>query len=1182
MDMDLNLGSSSHQEKQNQADEILWKDIDAMLCSQDAVHCTIPDAGANPNQDTHYSVQAQLENHAARAYDTPVKLSDSAIDELLNEDGFAVSTEVTNVLGRPPNPNNCSFSSSLPSTSVRPRADEISCSYDFHGGYSNGQNPLTQTSLTGSNTQTVQNLFKDASSGAKPINLIQMGKDTLNNTLDSAAAHVCLTWLMTYPDMPKEDHFKALGFLTNYPASTIESWFGAKLRSNSPSTQDSGYLTGTGTSHLPFTHDSLSPLSQEQSHSVDFQNSRIYSLDEQPPPNIDGLMRILTPPNRSGPLLSHGKDVISNEIVVASLEEPLEPKISCNTRKAALVRAERRVQSHLKKGCVPTTNKGLLRRDPKKPFQCTFKCGKSFARKDDLRRHEEAKYPQRGWVCPVEEVASFSGQCQHGHCSHVNPPHDHSERTDERQRHVARGDEIRCGRYHYRREHFQQHFTRVHPHLRWQDYEKEARFEVRSKLPKYCGFCVRRFASWTWRGRLDHMCDHFKRDGCDMSRWISSTKRIRRETERFRHDHPDNDEGDDDSDDDDSNDSNDNYNNGNQEPDNNSGDNEESSDRRGHDEAVSLGGLPEPGTHGCIDMTSDMSKKILQEIIHQVLKLWKNLRLRCSTGRSLNNDADSLPNPNPFEIEMSSLHSRLQSLWDLSEGDCLIQQFEGIAWQITQMLTNIIQLLAPLLTQLSQLQAMLPRKSPLRYSLKRNLTNFRFLGAALRSHKIVPHDSILGDDGQNTDIEGDTERLQLPSVNPDTLSSLRLLGRGRFGVVDAVKDNTSGSVYARKTWTKPEHDRDHFTNELRALLKLRHPHIVRMVGLYTHGPSRSMLFSDVADMNLSELMEASPPMSQQTSIMWDQFGCLSDALHHIHYGHSRGWSTQINFGASGWHGDLKPQNILVFLSACSKDRLTLKLADFGSSRFQSTGPTPVEKRESRQKSTARCGTRAYRPPETSEQRETSDRMSRAADIFSLGCVFLEYTTWMLTGSISEFRTHQKVHFEGDKSYCENLTKTYEWLDNLCGQASSSEVSKINIIRAMLSRKPFKRPNARQLCEALSFGDCCTLGRQISEGENYSSCLYSLLEILRRKNAHTFRESRHKLRLEKIKQRVADRIIRRRNVCQKSEAQSYEGLTVPSDVNAEDGLESDERYSAPHSEAQAQSENYTVQTGDFYS
>ncbi|KAI1642503.1 kinase-like protein [Daldinia loculata] len=106
-------------------------------------------------------------------------------------------------------------------------------------------------------------------------------------------------------------------------------------------------------------------------------------------------------------------------------------------------------------------------------------------------------------------------------------------------------------------------------------------------------------------------------------------------------------------------------------------------------------------------------------------------------------------------------------------------------------------------------------------------------------------------------------------------------------------------------------------------------------------------------------------------------------------------------GLYGRHGDIKPDNFLWFSSPSSSRSLgQLTLSDFGLGRLH----TQVSRSNQDPKNIAR--TETYKAPEF----DLSDgKISRASDIFSLGCVFLEYVTWFLLGNDSvtkEFPTYR--------------------------------------------------------------------------------------------------------------------------------------------------------------------------------
>ncbi|EFX04244.1 protein kinase domain containing protein [Grosmannia clavigera kw1407] len=99
------------------------------------------------------------------------------------------------------------------------------------------------------------------------------------------------------------------------------------------------------------------------------------------------------------------------------------------------------------------------------------------------------------------------------------------------------------------------------------------------------------------------------------------------------------------------------------------------------------------------------------------------------------------------------------------------------------------------------------------------------------------------------------------------------------------------------------------------------------------------------------------------------------------------------------HGDLKPGNILCFTQGVSSGNRsplpTLKIADFGISRIH-TAQTMMRD----QKTTTMFLTPAYQGPEV-EFEEINDEKphprSRKYDIWSLGCIYLEFMIWFLYG-----------------------------------------------------------------------------------------------------------------------------------------------------------------------------------------
>jgi len=117
---------------------------------------------------------------------------------------------------------------------------------------------------------------------------------------------------------------------------------------------------------------------------------------------------------------------------------------------------------------------------------------------------------------------------------------------------------------------------------------------------------------------------------------------------------------------------------------------------------------------------------------------------------------------------------------------------------------------------------------------------------------------------------------------------------------------------------------------------------------------------------------------------------LADGLRKIH-GTDTGQNVDRVYGR---HGDLKPENILWFKSPSpgvndsDAELGVLQISDFGLARFHRTASS------TKTNARAVAFSPTYRPPEC----DVGDRLvSQSYDIWSLGCLILEFTTWYLMG-----------------------------------------------------------------------------------------------------------------------------------------------------------------------------------------
>jgi serine/threonine protein kinase len=291
----------------------------------------------------------------------------------------------------------------------------------------------------------------------------------------------------------------------------------------------------------------------------------------------------------------------------------------------------------------------------------------------------------------------------------------------------------------------------------------------------------------------------------------------------------------------------------------------------------------------------------------------------------------------------------------------------------------------------------------------------------------------------------------LDTLETPPYARMKVLGCGPYSVVDEVRNLATGAVFARKTITFPKsREPSLFMTEVKIMKKLDHPHIVRFVDTYTLDKSVSILMSPVADFDLGDLMNKYPTaelIPVDTIIQW--FGCLVSSVKYLH-------------GKSIKHQDIKPSNILI------KGQMIF-LADFGIAKiFMDSDSTT---------STSGDMTMKYCSPETALR----GLRGRKADVFSLGCVFLEMFNLLIPQGRAKFEHFQERHSIGGGTYHENLRMVELWIGVLrqepAFEGDSILWQLLDTCQAMLGESREDRPSAADLYATLPAGKCCLLAEK---------------------------------------------------------------------------------------------------------
>ncbi|TLD27148.1 hypothetical protein PspLS_04352, partial [Pyricularia sp. CBS 133598] len=240
-------------------------------------------------------------------------------------------------------------------------------------------------------------------------------------------------------------------------------------------------------------------------------------------------------------------------------------------------------------------------------------------------------------------------------------------------------------------------------------------------------------------------------------------------------------------------------------------------------------------------------------------------------------------------------------------------------------------------------------------------------------------------------------KIEVDSLDIDDLDS-----------IIAVDPSPDARLFAIKSLRKKNATAE-FSKELEMLKRfggIQHPHLVTLLATFTY-QSRYHFIFPCADLDLDDYWNRKPPEqlgspNYPAFIRWvsTQLRGLAEAVYVIHEPTGRRRELLKVPGADGKmygrHGDLKPQNILWFhgdteWAAAGQDpaRGILVITDLGASAVHS------EVSRSNVPNQGLPQTPTYRPPECDME---DGKITRAFDVWTLGCVFLEMASWLLEGT----------------------------------------------------------------------------------------------------------------------------------------------------------------------------------------
>lgn len=255
-----------------------------------------------------------------------------------------------------------------------------------------------------------------------------------------------------------------------------------------------------------------------------------------------------------------------------------------------------------------------------------------------------------------------------------------------------------------------------------------------------------------------------------------------------------------------------------------------------------------------------------------------------------------------------------------------------------------------------------------------------------------------------------------PDGTKDSFKVIKVLGKGSYGTVYKVNRQTDDLFYAMKETnlaTMSQDERTDAVNEVRLLVSINHPNVIRYHQAFTNGTKLCVIMEYAPYGDLKNLIDKALKCKSYfpEELVWKIFLQMCYGLSDLH-------NNKIV------HRDIKPAN--VFLGANE----VLKIGDLGIAKVLKTVDF----------ARTQIGTPAYMAPEVWQGRP----YTYSSDLWSLGCVLYELMTLKVPINGTSIQDLKRKVISG--KYTPVSSGRY-----------SAEL--INICHSLLSLDPNRRPNS---------------------------------------------------------------------------------------------------------------------------
>ncbi|KAL4561078.1 hypothetical protein LXL04_033240 [Taraxacum kok-saghyz] len=269
-------------------------------------------------------------------------------------------------------------------------------------------------------------------------------------------------------------------------------------------------------------------------------------------------------------------------------------------------------------------------------------------------------------------------------------------------------------------------------------------------------------------------------------------------------------------------------------------------------------------------------------------------------------------------------------------------------------------------------------------------------------------------------------------------SEENILGRGGFGVVykGELHDGTKIAVKRMESGVMGTKGQKEFQAEIAVLTKVRHRHLVALLGYCINGNERLLVYEYMPQGTLSQhLFEWR--VNNVNPLNWKQRVSIAlDVGRGVEYLHSLAQQSFI-------HRDLKPSNILL------GDDMRAKVADFGLVKSAPDGKHSLE--------TKVAGTFGYLAPEYA----ATGRVTTKVDVYAFGVVLMELITGRkaLDENLPEDKSHLVTWFRRLMVSKEDIIKVMDQSMKIDDEETLESISKVaELAGHCTAREPYQRPD----------------------------------------------------------------------------------------------------------------------------